>query len=252
MKVLQMTLGVSLCAILGFPVAAQASDVKHTSHWAYTGHEGPSHWGDLSKDYHACKAGKSQSPIDISASKYGSANPVSISYNSKAVSILNNGHTIQVNIADGSNITVSGKSYKLLQFHFHTPSEHTINGKHADMVAHLVHKSADGQLGVIGILMKKGKTNEALAQFWPHMPQKAGTKANLSVKANARDLLPSDLSYYNYSGSLTTPPCSEGVNWLVLMNPVEVSAKQIATFTSVIHKNVRPVQPLNGREIINH
>jgi len=252
MKLWQTALCVSFFTLIGISANVQASDAKHSSHWTYTGPEGPAHWGDLSKDYHTCKAGKSQSPINITSDKAGGSQPVSINYNSKATSILNNGHTIQINIADGSTITVGGKSYKLLQFHFHTPSEHMIDNKPADMVAHLVHKAADGQLGVIGILMKKGKENAALAQFWAHIPEHAGTKTDLNVNANARNLLPSDLSYYNYSGSLTTPPCSEGVNWMVLKNPVEVSARQIAAFKSVIHTNVRPVQPLNGRKVISY
>jgi len=252
MKFWRTALCTSLFTIMGISANVQATDAKHSSHWTYTGPEGPAHWGDLSKDYHACKVGKSQSPVNISRKKASGSRPISISYESKAVSIVNNGHTIQINIADGSTITVDGKSYKLLQFHFHTPSEHTINGKPADMVAHLVHKAADGQLGVIGILMKKGNENAALAEFWAHMPEHAGTTANLAVNVNARNLLPSDLSYYSYSGSLTTPPCSEGVNWMLLKNPVDVSARQIAAFKSIIHQNIRPVQPLNGRKVISY
>ena len=221
--------------------AAYAGEGK--SHWGYAGHEGPEHWGGL------CQQGKSQSPIDISNTTPGKLDGIRFSYKASAKEIVNNGHTIQVNMHDGSSISVGGKTYKLLQFHFHSPSEHTINGKPADMVAHFVHQADDGQLGVIGVTMVKGNANATLAELWKHLPGKTGETNALSARLKVSKLLPANKAYYNYAGSLTTPPCSEGVNWMVLQHSIEVSAAQVAAFTNIFAKSVRPVQPLNGRII---
>ena len=224
-----------------------AADGK--AHWGYDGHEGPSHWGDLSNDYATCKTGKSQSPINIDTTTAVKLANIKFNYQASAIDVVNNGHTIQVNYAKGSILNVGGKNYKLLQFHFHSPSEHEVNGKPYDMVAHLVHQAADGQLGVIGVLMKVGKTNPVIASIWNHLPKESGDHNKVDAILNVAELLPGNHSYYNYSGSLTTPPCSEGVNWMVMQTPIEVSADQVAAFTSIFAKSVRPVQPNNGRTI---
>lgn len=230
-----------------FSSATFASGGK--AHWGYEGQEGPAHWGDLSHDYGTCKSGKSQSPIDISSTMSAKLADIKFSYHAAPVDVVNNGHTIQMNYAKGSTISVGGKSYNLLQFHFHSPSEHHVNGKPYDMVAHLVHQAADGQLGVVGIMMKVGKANPVIASIWKHMPKNSGDHNTMTDTVNVADLLPTKHSYFNYSGSLTTPPCSEGVNWMVMQTPVEVSAEQVAGFTSIFAKSVRPVQPVNGRMI---
>ena len=230
-----------------FSGAALASGGK--AHWGYEGHEGPAHWGELSHDYDTCKSGKSQSPIDISATTAAKLADIKFNYHATAVDVVNNGHTIQVNYAKGSSINLGGKTYQLLQFHFHSPSEHHVSGKPYDMVAHLVHQAADGQLGVVGVMMKVGKANPVIASVWHHMPKTAGEHNTVKDTVNVADLLPANHSYFNYSGSLTTPPCSEGVNWMVMQTPVDVSAEQVAEFTSIFAKSVRPVQPVNGRII---
>jgi len=219
------------------------------AHWTYEGHSGPSHWGELSHHYSMCKEGTQQSPIDISTTKKAKLDKIKFSYTSAPKEILNNGHTIQVNMKKGSSVTVDGKTYNLLQFHFHAPSEHTINGKPADMVAHFVHQAKDGQLGVVAVLFKKGSANKTLAKLWKYMPEHAGDKNALAAGITVAKLLPTKTSYYHYSGSLTRPPCSQNVNWMVLQAPVSVSAAQVAEFSDVIHKNVRPVQPHHGRII---
>ena len=220
------------------------------AHWGYEGHEGPAQWGDLNKDYHMCKAGKKQSPINVTGAHKEKLGEIKFSYKATAKEILNNGHTIQVNMNKGSSITVAGKTYNLLQFHFHSPSEHQINGVHADMVAHFVHQAADGQLGVIGVLFNLGKANVTLAKLWGEMPKHHGDKKSLSaVKVNVSKLLPANKAYYNYSGSLTTPPCSEGVNWMVLQSQGSVSNGQVDAFTSIFSKSIRPIQSLNSRDI---
>lgn len=227
--------------------ASVASSGKN--HWGYEGPEGPSHWGELADDYATCKTGKNQSPINISGLKAASLAGIKFDYKHSALDIINNGHTIQINYAPGSSINLGGKIYKLLQFHFHSPSEHTVDGMPYDMVAHLVHRADDGQLGVIAVLMKKGKKNAVIDAIWSIMPTHAGEKKQTDTKINVANLLPTSTTYYNYSGSLTTPPCSEGVNWMVLKHPVEVSSDQVAAFTNIFSKSVRPVQPLHGRSI---
>lgn len=220
------------------------------THWSYEGHGSPAHWGELNHDYHLCKDGKQQSPINLTSAHKADLGKISFSYKATAKEIVNNGHTIQVNMNEGSSISVNGKTYNLLQFHFHSPSEHPVNGVHADMVAHFVHQAADGQLGVIGILFNKGKANATLAKLWSKLPKQHDEKQSLAEeKVDVSKLFPANKTYYNYSGSLTTPPCSEGVNWMVLQTQGSVSAEQISAFTSIFVKSIRPVQALNGRDV---
>ncbi len=230
-----------------------ADDKGHAEvHWGYEGAGGPEHWGDLKPEFATCKDGKSQSPIDIETSKVVKAElpAIEFHYQEAPLSVVNNGHTIKVNYPAGSSIKVGEVTYELLQFHFHTPSEHTIDGKPFAMVAHLVHKSADGGLGVVGVLMKEGASNPAIETIWKVMPKQAGEKVESSeITINASAILPENHSYYNYSGSLTTPPCTEGVNWMVLQTPIEVSKEQVAALAALFKNNARPVQPLNGREV---
>ena len=223
------------------------------AHWAYGGHEGPEHWGGLSHDYAMCKDGKKQSPINISSTQHAKLSRINFSYSAEPKEILNNGHTVQVNMKKGSSVTVDGKKYNLLQFHFHAPSEHTIDGQATDMVAHFVHQAKDGQLGVVGVLFKiAGKNttaNTTLEKLWRYMPKQSGDKRSIASGVTVAKLLPSKTNYYHYSGSLTTPPCSENVNWMVLQTVVLVQAAQVEAFANIIHKNVRPVQAINGRVI---
>jgi len=217
------------------------------AHWGYSGHGDPSHWANLAPDFATCGSGKSQSPIDIQDVKISTDTPpIKFNYKLTRLNVVNNGHTIQVNVEKGSSITVGAKTYQLLQFHFHSPSEHTIGGKPQDMVAHLVHKADDGQLAVIAVLMNKGADNPIVQKVWLNLPKGQQAKKT-DVTINVKDLLPANMAYFNYTGSLTTPPCSEGVNWMVLVNPVQVGGAQIATFTKMFPASVRPVQPGNGR-----
>jgi carbonic anhydrase len=216
-------------------------------HWSY---KDAQHWGKVSKDFAACGVGKEQSPIDIKGAVKADLKPIQFDYKPSVLNIVDNGHTIQVNYDKGSSITVGGSTYELLQFHFHRPSEEKVNGRSYDMVAHLVHKNAEGKLAVVAVLFDNGTENPVLKTLWSNIP-KEKEKVN-SVKGttiNVADLLPADKNYYNFPGSLTTPPCSEGVNWLVLKTPVKASAQQFAAFGKLYANNARPVQPLNGRVI---
>jgi carbonic anhydrase len=219
-------------------------------HWAYTGHGAPAEWGNLDQEFATCKLGKHQSPIDIRGAKQADLPAIKFDYSPSPLKVIDNGHTIMVNYAPGSTIEVGGTRYELTQFHFHKPSEEKIDGKSHAMVAHLVHKSADGKLAVVAVLLDKGAANPAIETIWKNLPkekEKEAAPANVSVDATT--LLPADKGYYTFEGSLTTPPCSEGVRWLVLKTPVKISDGEIAAFGKIYPMNARPTQAINGRAI---
>jgi carbonic anhydrase len=224
-------------------------------HWKYEGEEGPAHWGDLSADFATCKTGTSQTPIDLLSKKAEQAKkpaPLVFGYSKIPLKLKNNGHTVQVDAPDGDTLTAAGDTWSLVQFHFHTPSEHTLDGKSFDGEVHFVHKNAKGQLAVVGVMLKKGKENAALAPIWDVLPTEV-TKDAKTIEGKSVDvssLLSTKAGYYGYSGSLTTPPCSEGVSWFVLATPVEVSEGQLKKFHEATHGDTnRPVQPLGGRTV---
>ncbi|MGB9243806.1 MAG: carbonic anhydrase family protein [Candidatus Acidiferrales bacterium] len=240
-----------LAAIIVAPAAfAQATAATHAPHWGYSGADGPSHWADLDPSFATCKTGKRQSPLDIKgAKKDSSLAPVQIDYKPSPLKIVDNGHTIRVNVPPGSSITVNGVAYTLTQFHFHRPSEEEIAGKKYAMVIHLVNERAGGA-AVIALLVKAGAENPTVQKIWDNIPKEKDKENEVAgVTINAADLLPADQNYYNFDGSLTTPPCSEGVKWFVMKTPVEMSAAQIAAFAKLYPMNARPIQPTNGREI---
>ena len=223
-----------------------------SANWSYEGHTGPKYWGDLDKKFIMCKIGKNQSPIDINKQDLIKAclNPLKLEYNSKAKSVVNNGHTIKVSIEDGSYLYVDGKKFELKQFHFHTPSENTIDGKNYPMEAHLVHISKDGEIAVIGVMFKLGKENKALKKFQNSICSKVNKKKTISAYLNPSELLPKNRDYYRFNGSLTTPPCTEGVRWFVFKEPVEMSKEQLKIFSKIMGKNNRPTQPINARKVL--
>jgi carbonic anhydrase len=245
----------AFAAVGGFnPVpstSAQQAPAAHGAHWSYSGVDGPSHWGDLEPDYATCKTGERQSPIDIkNAKKDSTLAPIQFDYKPSPLKIINNGHTIQINYAPGSNITVNGKSYALVQFHFHKPSEEEIAGEKSNADIHLVHKGPDGSLAVVAVQLKDGSANPAIRTLWANMPDAINKEIEVAnVKFNAADLLPANRNYYTFEGSLTTPPCSEGVVWFVLKATREVSSEQLSAFGKLYPMNARPIQPSNGREI---
>ncbi|NGM84615.1 carbonic anhydrase [Paenibacillus sp. 7124] len=225
-----------------------------TIHWSYEGETSPEYWGELSEDFKTCEAGKKQSPIDIKDDdvvKDASLSAVQVHYSPSEVSLVNNGHTIQVTVkGQGNNIVLEGKTYTLKQFHFHLPSEHEVGGKHSEMELHFVHQSADGEFAVLGVLINSGAENSELNKLWSRLPQKESEEATeVEGKFDLSALLPANLHSYRYQGSLTTPPCTEGVQWIVLQEQVEWSADQIAAFRSIFPHDNRPVQPLDGRKL---
>lgn len=238
---------VTAILLMSSTMASYASG--NAPHWEYEGKHGPAKWGQLEPGFSVCGLGKEQSPIDIRNASKTPLQPLALSYTASAAEIVNNGHTIQVNLADAGTLTLDGVPYKLVQFHFHTPSEEKIKGKASAMVAHLVHKSADDKLAVVAVMLKQGKTNAALKPVFDSMPKSNGEKHALDARFDVAQILPADHGYYKFMGSLTTPPCSEGVRWQVLKQPVEVSKAQIAAFRNLYKHNARPVQPLNGRKV---
>ena len=219
------------------------------SQWSYQGETGADFWGNLDSDFEACSLGQSQSPINIESSTDSDLGSLELNYRDTPLKIINNNRTIRVDYQPGSNLTLDGREYELLQFHFHQPSEHLISGQAANMEAHFVHKNREtGDLAVLAVLMSEGKINQALKRVWDKIPFRERTEEVSDLIINASNLLPEDIDrYYRYQGSLTTPPCSEIVTWLVLKQPVEISKLQIDRFLKIIGNNARPVQPLNNR-----
>jgi len=219
-------------------------------HWSYSGEAGPQNWGKLEAEFAACGIGKNQSPIDLVNVPKGDLKPLEIAYGKGANEIVNNGHTVQVNYRPGSSLVVDGRSFELKQFHFHAPSENTFDGKHFPLEGHFVHADKDGHLAVVAVMFREGAANPVLATLWKSMPGKAGDKKALASLPSAAGLLPADRGYYRFTGSLTTPPCSEGVEWLVIKQPATASKQQIGAFGKAVGgPNNRPVQPLNGRHV---
>lgn len=224
--------------------------------WGYHGDMGPEHWGTLTDSHGGqafplCGTGNEQSPIDLSiAKKNRGRTPITFSYRPTPLKIKNNGHTVQVDYGPGSTMTIGGNTYDLLQSHFHGPSEHQLRGKPFAMEGHLVHGRGSGsnlELAVVGFLMEAGDFNPFLKPIWDHMPAKKGATVVDGKAVNARDLLPATRDYYAYDGSLTTPPCTEGVKWHVLTQPIQVSRAQIGRFAKLFHGNARPVQKRRGQ-----
>ena len=222
-------------------------------HWAYMGDAGPEAWAKLVPEAKACREGKVQSPINLLGSFPKGAPILEYDYQPASLSIINNGHTVQVNVSEGGGVRVEGVQYSLLQFHFHTPSEEQINGRAFDMVLHFVHKSSGGKLLVIALPLQVGGESRSLKPIFDNLPAQESEALPLkAVKLDVGTLLPARPKYVAYAGSLTTPPCSEGVQWFVLREPMRISDKQFKKFIAIYNFNARPVQPVNGRKILEN
>jgi len=220
-------------------------------HWSYEGETGPDHWGEINSDYYLCAEGKNQSPVNIVTASVieGDLPDIEFHYYEGPLEILNNGHAIEAEVHPGSYIMVSGVRYDLLQFHFHSSSEHTVDGQHYLVEGHFVHKNDNDELAVIGVFFERGAENTVLKPIWDHMPQRAEETFSLETEVNPEEILPHDRRTYRYSGSLTTPPCSEGVKWFVMATPVTLSDAQVSAFQTIYDYNYRPVLPINARQV---
>ena len=239
-----------ICCTLPFATVIGAQE-HHPAHaWDYGEAHGPSNWGDIKPEFALCKEGHRQSPIDIRNPQKSDLPSIQFDYKPSPLHIIDNGHTVMINYAPGSFISVAGKKYELKQFHFHRPSEEKINGKGYEMVVHLVHADQEGKLAVVAVLLQKGEENLG-ARLWTNLPKEKEKEEVLDrVQIDVNELLPADRSYYSFPGSLTTPPCSENVTWFVLKHPITVSTAEIEQFSRLYPHNVRPTQPLFGRVVL--
>jgi carbonic anhydrase len=251
MQIRTRSLSVVISCVLvlaGVPAAQEA----HPAHnWDYSESKGPSHWGDLSPEFVPCRKGHRQSPIDIRNPQKADLPPIEFDYQPSPLHIIDNGHTVMINYGPGSFISVGGKKYALKQFHFHRPSEETIDGKGYEMVVHLVHADQEGKLAVVAVLLQRGEDNPLVRELWNNLPEEKEKEEDLDgLQIDIAGLLPTNRGYYTYSGSLTTPPCSENVTWFVLKHPVPISAAEIQQFSKLYRHDTRPTQPLYGRIVL--
>ncbi len=242
----------TFCAVL---LCGSLFGASHGTHWGYTGHDGAQNWGNLAPEYSTCKDGKNQSPINISKGVTITTNKledIDFNYKSRTSDIVNNGHTIQVNVKEGSSIKVDGIEFYLKQLHFHTPSENQIEGKNFPLEAHFVHVSKKGEIAVVALMFENGKENQTIKDIWDRMPRTAGDKECYCSSTDVlNSFLPKNRSYYRFTGSLTTPPCSEGVRWFVLKHYSTISEAQTKEFLEVMHhENNRPIQDINARKVL--
>jgi carbonic anhydrase len=241
---------VALAGVAACPLCRPAA----ADEWGYRGEHGPAHWGKLKPEFQACSSGTSQTPIDLRAPATGTADTVKRAYQPMPLTIINNGHTVQINAApnSGCSVTLDGERFDLVQFHFHHPSEHLLSGEAATLEAHFVHRNAAGKLAVLGVFLDADTTSlAALEPIWAALPEKAGPERTVSgVTITPERLFPEGHSHFRYEGSLTTPPCSEGVSWVVYAQPVEISRAQGRKFAKLFPLNARPVQPLNSRTLL--
>lgn len=235
-----------------FILGCATLSAQSTTDWSYSGRTGPDSWGDLDPSYSACSKGREQSPVDIRRAYLNNAlQPIEFHYLAGPVTMENDGHAIVVHVGPGSYIVANGVRYNLIQFDFHHPSEEAVKGDFSDMDIQFEHKSADGRLAEIAVRLSEAQDfpNATLAMLWPHLPTKAGTKVQVSAMVNPSGLLPADRSYWTYMGSLTAPPCTEGVRWFVFQSQVSISRRQLDAFAAIYKMNTRPLQSLHGRRI---
>lgn len=237
--------GLALC-----PLCASVGLAAEGAHWSYEGATGPDHWGDIDAASKVCSIGSQQSPIDIRDTIKARLPQIKIGWARNADTIVNNGHTIQLNVAPGSTLTLGKDRYLLLQFHFHHPSEHTLAGKTSAMEVHFVHRNSAGGLAVIGVLMTAGQSNPAFHKIAATMPTHEGEPVRAASGIDPNHMLPPLRSYYRYAGSLTTPPCSETVEWLVLHQSLQVAKSDIDSFAKLFPMNARPAQKDNRRFVL--
>lgn len=229
--------------------AAAAPKPFHSDHWSYEGETGPANWGKINSAWGKCGSGNRQSPIDIRDGMKVELEQIVFDYKPSSFAVTDNGHTIQVDVAGGNMMAIGGRQYELVQFHFHRPSEERINGKSFEMVVHMVHKDPEGKLAVIAVLLERGKAQSTIQTVWNNLPLEKFDTVTPSIVLDVNDLLPEKREYFTYMGSLTTPPCTEGVLWLVMKQPMQAAPAQMALFSRLYPLNSRPIQASAGRVI---
>ena len=228
-------------------IAAMPPPRANGTHWGYEGEIGPANWSKINSDWAKCSTGNRQSPIDIRDGMKVDLEQIAFDYHPSSFNVQDNGHTVQVTMGGGNFLNVGNRMYELVQFHFHRPSEERINGKGFEMVVHLVHKDGEGRLAVLALLLERGKPQPAIQTVWNNLPLEKGDITSPSIVLDPNDLLPQRRDYFTFMGSLTTPPCTENVLWLVMKEPVQASPAQMALFSRLYPLNSRPIQPASGR-----
>ena len=244
-------IGCYLLLSTAFLFSAAAGAESGLGHWSYFGDTGPDHWGDLSPEFATCSTGEAQSPINLGRGEPADLRPLQLRYRAGTLYLVNNGHTVQVNVEPGSKMRFDNKEYELKQFHFHTPSEHRLFARELPIEIHFVHESQDGELAVVAALGRIGyRPHMGLRRIWEHLPMSKGQQSDAGgIRMNPISLLPMKRNYLTYEGSLTIPPCTEGVRWIVFQEPMRISGDQVRKFTRAVGDNARPVQPLNGHTV---
>jgi carbonic anhydrase len=231
-------------------VAAKAPPPRvYGTHWTYEGESGPANWSRINSDWAKCSTGSRQSPIDIRDGMKVDLEQIAFDYRPSGFNVTDNGHTVQVTVGPGNYLSVAGRTFELQQFHFHRPAEERVNGKGFEMVVHLVHKDPEGRLAVLALLLERGKPQPTIQTVWNNLPLEKGDTATPTIVLDPNDMLPQRRDYYTFMGSLTTPPCTEGVLWLVMKEPVQASPAQLALFSRLYPFNARPIQASSGRMI---
>ncbi|MBR0799662.1 carbonic anhydrase [Bradyrhizobium jicamae] len=244
-QILKAFAGAALC-----PLCVSAGLASENHHWSYEGATGPDKWGDLDASNAVCSTGNQQSPIDITGTVTTRQPSLRLNWSKRPDTIVNNGHTIQLNFAQGDTLEVGDRSFGLTQFHFHHPSEHVVDGKRYAMEVHFVHAAGEAGLAVVGVFIAPGKTNAVFNKIVSTMPEEEGAPVPADPGIDPGRLLPAQRRYYHYEGSLTTPPCSQTVDWLVLAHPVEAAEADIKRFAKLYPMNARPVQNRDRRFIL--
>jgi carbonic anhydrase len=234
----------ALLAICGILLADE------DKHWSYSGETGPDHWSTLSPEFAACGNGVNQSPIDIRKTIAADLETLQFKYDSDSTEIVNNGHTLQINVGPGSWLRAEGEKFQLIQLHFHSPSEHRIKGEIFPLEGHFVHQNKSGALAVVGVLFRAGEWNTDLAHFGADAPEDLNQPVPIDVDFAALELYHDNEFYYRYNGSLTTPPCTEGIQWYVLKEPGHIAPEQAAQFVNLIGEDARGPQPVNARIVL--
>lgn len=244
-------LGGTLLAVLStiLVIPSPSLTEENKPEWSYGGASNPSRWSEVSAEFEACESGRDQSPIDIGIVEEEKSTEIEFDYQPSSGEVIDNGHTIEVEIEPGNTVSLNEKTYELVQFHFHTPSEHTVENKSSAMELHFVHQNEAGKLAVVGVLIDSGEENEIISGIWNAIPNGNKSTGSSKVDIDLAKLLPNNKTFVSYPGSLTTPPCSEKVSWNLMLEPIELSAEQIETFENIYPYNARPIQPLNGRSI---
>ena len=229
--------------------AAAPPAPRHSNVWSYEGENGPANWGRINSDWAKCGSGNQQSPIDLRDGMKVDLEQIAFDYRPSGFNVIDNGHTIQVGLGYGNFITVQNRTYELIQFHFHRPSEERINGRGTEMVVHLVHKDGEGKLAIVAVLLQRGAQNSMIQTVWNNLPLEKNNTVAPVVAIDVNEILPAKRDYFTFMGSITEPPCSEGVLWLVMKEPMPASPAQMALFSRLYPLNARPIQPGGGRVV---